>query len=276
MCVNFNRAPGRTCGGLIRIAPQRRGEDGPRPGPSLEAVTADLLDTPGLRAPRRPATLKQAARGLKTAHAGIGIHQTQALAHAIVAGWYLHYAGRQVRHGEFGPWLEEHFDGSRQSAEAYRLIGRSYCQDPGNFTGTRSIEEAIKIARSLPKSGGLPEWLPDLLQPPESLEEARRREQREQQARTTHDALRRASARRIAEAAERRRAARARERQLADERTVEEAFHPDTRAGRAARRVEGLISKGKSTEPPEADAFWQKARDLIEAHDLEIIAAVRL
>jgi len=118
--------------------------------------------------------------------------------------------------------------------------------------------------------------LPDLLQPPESLQEARRREQCEQQARATHDALRRASARRIAEAAERRRAARARERQLADERTVEEAFHPDTRAGRAARRVEGLISKGKSTEPPEADAFWQKARDLIEAHDLEIIAAVRL
>ena len=143
--------PARTCGGLIRISPQRRGEDGPRPGPSLEAVTADLLYTPGLRAPRRPATLKQAARGLKTANAGIGLHQTQALAHAIVAGWYLHYARRQVRHGEFGPWLEEHFDGSRQSAEAYRLIGRSYCQDPGNFTGTRSIEEAIKIARSLPK-----------------------------------------------------------------------------------------------------------------------------
>jgi hypothetical protein len=56
---------------------------------------------------------------------------------------------------------------------------------------------------------------------------------------------------------------------------VEEAFHPDTPAGRAARRVEGLIAKGKSTEPPEADAFWRKARDLIEAHDLEIIAAVR-
>jgi hypothetical protein len=239
-------------------------------------VTADLLDTPGLRAPRRPTTLKQAARGLKTAHAGIGIHQTQALAHAIVAGWYLHYARRQIRHGEFGGWLEKHFDGSRQSAESYRLIARSYCQDPGNFTGTRSIEEAIRIARSLPKARGLPEWLPDLLQPPESLQEARRREQCEHEARAAHEALRKAYERRIAKAAERRRAARAWERRHAEERTVEEAFHPDTPAGRAARRVEGLIAKGKSTEPPEADAFWQKARDLIEAHDLEIIAAVRL
>jgi hypothetical protein len=239
-------------------------------------VTADLLDTPGLRAPRRPTTLKQAARGLKTAHAGIGIHQTQALAHAIVAGWYLHYAKRQVRHGEFGTWLQKHFDGSRQSAEAYRLIACSYCQDPGNFTGTRSIEEAITIARSLPRRRGLPAWLPDLLQPPEAPAAAQRRDQGEREARTTRDAPEEAYARRIAEAAARRRAARAWERQLADERTVEEAFHPDTPAGRAARRVEGLIAKGKSTDSPEADAFWQKARDLIEAHDLEIIAAAQL
>ena len=239
-------------------------------------MTADLLDIRGLRAPRRPTTLKQAARGLKTARAGIGIHQTQALAHAIVAGWYLHYAKRQVGHGEFGPWLQEHFNGSRQSAEAYRLIASSYCQDPGNFMGTPSIEEAIRIARSLPKPRGLPEWLPDLLQPPEALAEAQRRERRDYEARATHDAIRRAYARRIAEAEAKRRAARAWARQLADERTVEDAFHPHTPAGQAARRVEGLIAKGKSTEPPEADAFWQKARDLIEAHDLEIIAAVRL
>ena len=44
---------------------------------------------------------------------------------------------------------------------------------------------------------------------------------------------------------------------------------------RAWRRLT-LIAKGKSTQPPEADAFWRKARDLIEAHDLEIMAAVRV
>jgi len=258
------------------LGSRRKAWGGRPPAPALiEAVTTHLLDTPGLRTPRRPSTLKQAARGLKTAHAGIGIHQAQALAHAIVAGWYLHFAKGQVRHGEFGPWLEEHFDGSRQSAETYRRVACSYCQDPGNFAGTRSIEEAIRIARSLPKPQGLPEWLPDLLQASGTAQETQRRDQREREARARQQALEE-YAQRIDEARARRRATRAWERQRADERTVEEAFHPGTAAGRAARRVEGLIAKGKSTVPPEADAFWQKARDLIEAHDLEIIAAVRL
>lgn len=231
----------------------------------LEIVATQILDTPELRTPRRPTTLKQAARGLKSAHAGVGIHQTQALAHAIIAGWYLHYAKGQVSHGEFCPWLEKHFNGSRQRANVYRRIACSYVSDPGHFTGTESIEEAIKIARSLAKPEGLPEWLPDLLEPPETPEQAQKREQQEREREAKRQALEEDYRQRIAEAE-----------QKADEKTVEEAFHPDSPAGRAARKVEGLIAKGKSTDSPEADAFWQKARDLIETHDLEIMASVRI
>ena len=42
-------------------------------------------------------------------------------------------------------------------------------------------------------------------------------------------------------------------------------------AARAAKKVEGLIAKGVSTNyPEEQDVCWKKASDLIRTHDLTV------
>ena len=50
-----------------------------------------------------------------------------------------------------------------------------------------------------------------------------------------------------------------------------EGGHISAVAARAAKKVEGLIAKGVSTNyPEEQDVCWKKASDLIRAHDLTV------
>ncbi len=46
------------------------------------------------------------------------------LAHAVRAGELLTEAKSRVRHGEWGRWLEENFEGSARSAQAYMKVAR--------------------------------------------------------------------------------------------------------------------------------------------------------
>ena len=47
--------------------------------------------------------------------------------------------------------------------------------------------------------------------------------------------------------------------------------HLSAVAARAAKKVEGLIAKGVSTDyPEEQDVCWKKASDLIRTHDLTV------
>lgn len=120
-----------------------------------------------MKLPTRPTTLTQTGKRLAGAKTGIGAHQKAALAYAIQTGFYLHLANDMCEHGEYGPWLEKHFDGSVARAKVYAQIARAYSSAPSHFTGCEDIESALKVARSLPKPEGLPAWLPDLLEPPE-------------------------------------------------------------------------------------------------------------
>ena len=50
-----------------------------------------------------------------------------------------------------------------------------------------------------------------------------------------------------------------------------EGGHLSAVAARAAKKVEGLIAKGVSTNyPEEQDVCWKKASDLIRTHDLTV------
>jgi hypothetical protein len=113
---------------------------------------------------KRPATLQQAAQGLKRSRHAVGLHQRNALATAIECGIYLHYAKANVEHGGWAAWLEKNFAGSRQSDSAYRLIAVAYCQNSGTFADCESIDEALQIARTI-EPLAVPDWLPDLLPP---------------------------------------------------------------------------------------------------------------
>lgn len=50
--------------------------------------------------------------------------------------------------------------------------------------------------------------------------------------------------------------------------------HPDTPAGNAARKAEGLLSKAASVKPVEAEVFARKALELISAHNLSVKVSV--
>ncbi len=196
-----------------------------------------------MKLPTRPTTLAQTGRRLAGAQTGIGAHQKAALAYAIQTGFYLHIAQTMCKHGEWGPWLEEHFDGSADRAQKYAKIARGYAASPLHFTGCEDIESALKIARTLPKPDGLPAWLPDLLVPPEPAAQP----VPGQKALPPGEAP---AAQRAFPRAERER-------------------HPVTRAGEAARKAEALLREAMSSAyPDERLAFLDESAAIVKEHAL--------
>lgn len=63
------------------------------------------------------------------------------LQHAIASGQALTDAKAQLKHGEWLPWLDINFDGSRQIADAYRKVAAN-CQRVGNLD---SLRQALKL-----------------------------------------------------------------------------------------------------------------------------------
>lgn len=56
-------------------------------------------------------------------------------------------------------------------------------------------------------------------------------------------------------------------------RQIDEALHPDTPAGNAARKAEKLLLQAMSENGPAAVAFFEKARDLFREHDLNLMVS---
>jgi hypothetical protein len=217
---------------------------------------------------KRPASLKATARALNNAHAAVGSHQAAALEHAITCGALLYYAKSQVRHGEWAKWVLENFDGSQNRAGVYMQIAVAYSANPQSFEAAETIEAALLVARELPKPTDLPPELPGLMMPPRPTPEPSGRPSITDDI-SDEELLREKQERLAFE--ERMRNAQAERRNKEMEKEFEDAIHPDTPAGNAARKAEKLIAKAVSTQDPESSAFISKALDLIRQHALEVM-----
>ena len=96
---------------------------------------------------------------LNAAHAVARHHESEWGQAAWHAGKILVDVKEQLSHGEFGPWLEKYFDGSRSSAEQYMRLARRYAnpQLVTEMGGQKKALEAVATPRPKPESAPEPE-----------------------------------------------------------------------------------------------------------------------
>lgn len=95
-----------------------------------------------------------------------------ALANAIAAGFYLHYARTTIKSDkEYGRWLADNFDGSRRTAAEYVQLARAYVVLPGAIAPGNGIREAAEKARTIDVPKDLPAILSDYGKDPKEIEE---------------------------------------------------------------------------------------------------------
>jgi Protein of unknown function (DUF3102) len=92
-------------------------------------------------------------------HAAVGQALQTALAHAIAAGELLNEAKRQVKHGEWQPWLEANCSVPALTARHYVALARRrkrLCDQNGNVLpiSVHEAVEQIKELRRRSRSGG--------------------------------------------------------------------------------------------------------------------------
>lgn len=257
---------------------------------SNERTTITVVPIRGLR------SLREAERALQRAQFAVATHQQAALTHALRAGAILHYAKSQVKqNGEWSKWLALNFDGSQNRAGVYIQIARAYSAAAQKIDACESIEDALQIARELPKPTDLPPYLPGLMEAPKlrvvqkehEIYDVTIRAEGEDECVPGVVGVTRAEARAaISEAIERNehRVAEleadeeAQAVKAADERNhqidaeFELMVHPDTAAGNAARKAEKLLTNAVATYgTPESAAFADKALALMRTHALEVL-----
>jgi hypothetical protein len=77
--------------------------------------------------PTKPvATLPALADQINHHHRQCEAAMQSGLQHALEAGRLLVEAKGQVKHGDWGAWLEEHFEGAERTAQAYIRVARQY------------------------------------------------------------------------------------------------------------------------------------------------------
>jgi hypothetical protein len=91
------------------------------------------------------------ARRIDVEHAAVATALQSALAHAIAAGMLLIEAKRQVRHGEWHPWLEANCSVPARTARHYMALARQrkrLCDQNGNVL-PKSVHEAVEQLKQL-------------------------------------------------------------------------------------------------------------------------------
>jgi hypothetical protein len=73
-----------------------------------------------------------------------------AVAHAVECGRLLAEVKGQLRHGEFTPWLEQHFDASVRTAQTYMQLAAAPEQDAQRVAGMSLRQARDSIARPKP------------------------------------------------------------------------------------------------------------------------------
>ena len=86
----------------------------------------------GITAPARAnldgLNLDALAKRINEEHSQVGVALTKGVQHAKSAGELLLQAKAQCQHGEWLPWLEENFEGSATTAQAYMRLARNWPQ----------------------------------------------------------------------------------------------------------------------------------------------------
>jgi hypothetical protein len=194
-----------------------------------------------------------------------------ALANAIAAGFYLHYARTTIKSDtEYGKWLRENFTGTTDRAEAYVKIARAWVVSPPVITGCGGIQKAVQKARTITIPEDLPANLNDYGKTPKQLEEER--EAKEAKEKAAKERRRAGEEREEKYLKERRERREEREREEKEpppppEREPEEPEDPNP----LARKAEAILRKAISTESvEEAHAFFVKAHAIIREHNFHV------
>jgi hypothetical protein len=82
-------------------------------------------------------------------HAQVLSHARSAIESAWLAGEALNEAKKQIKHGDWLPWLEKNFSGSRQTADRYRALAAN-CPSLSNLDPNQSIDAALKALNESP------------------------------------------------------------------------------------------------------------------------------
>lgn len=72
-------------------------------------------------------------------------HPSNTLHDAVEIGQLLLQAKSQCRHGEWGPWLDRHFDGSRRTANIYMRLARVFQGTLLERHARASVREAVAM-----------------------------------------------------------------------------------------------------------------------------------
>lgn len=231
-------------------------------------VSSEVIKLPN----KLPTTLAQAATGLKRATAGVGAHQRMALANAITAGFYLHYAQSQFtshRDPKWVKWREDNFDGSDRTAREYTQIARAYAFSRGDIPPRENlphtIESAYEWARTIDIPKDLPAVLSDYGKDPKEIEEREAKRLREEQELEKFKRDMQRDKQKKREEHERRE----REEQGEQHGVGRESEKLQEQSEPLARKIEGLIRKAlSSTEEGERHVFIDKAAELLAKHGL--------
>jgi Protein of unknown function (DUF3102) len=126
--------------------------DGGAPSDDTIALMIDVFD-----AQQEINWLSDLARRIDAEHAEVGQALRSALGHAIAAGELLIAAKRQVKHGEWRPWIEANCKVPARTARHYMALARRrrrLCDQNGNLLpiSVHDAVEAIKELRALPHS----------------------------------------------------------------------------------------------------------------------------
>lgn len=232
-------------------------------------MTSEVIKLPN----KLPTTLAQAASGLKRAAAGVGAHQRMALANAIAAGFYLHYAQSQFtshRDPKWVKWREENFDGDESLARRYVRVARAFAISGGTEIPRGSIREADEWASTIDVPKDLPAILSDYGKDPKEIEEREAKRLREEQELREFKRDMQRDLQKKREEHERREQERERQEQEELRRDGKEGREREKREEQAeplARKIESLIRKAlSSTEEGERHVFIDKAAELLAKH----------
>jgi hypothetical protein len=103
---------------------------------------------------REAERLDTLAARINAKHRAVGVAVNSALGHALAAGDLLLQAKAERPHGTWGAWLEENFEGSARTAQAYLLLAHRRAEiEAANAQSSAhlSIDEALRfLGRSRP------------------------------------------------------------------------------------------------------------------------------